>query len=758
MHNQIENYLCMSWDCMRLYVTLGITTVVSSSLFLCIGHSFSYFLIKGKVSPSLNICLGISLISIICYYIRMLGISMGTSITVVLILIVIFCGIGNIIYQRKKIQKCKLINLKKNALRIGPLIFFMTLFWAQHFIANGISETPVGCLGNNDVFAWAFITDCFLNNANAANVVPSGFGFFERLKMDCYGTYLLLAFFAKANNGFSLEAVPFLVTTLLTLIGALIYEIINFCFRLSKTASLALATLTASNSFLFYIAHNGFLSQLAGTAMYLAVILFIIKYYKKPHKYRKTVLFSILLSGLIVFYPAGSIVFLLSIVCIFLLTKCFKTTNTGKLFQVIEVKYLILSAVLAFFLIPQICLSSVKIICTAADIAAGWPLPFINITYLLSLPIRTVFPGHASFQGLPWVVAIMSIALAVYTFHVILFRKNNLVRNKFLLVYFLFLAAYAFYFKLKPNSYQAWKLASYLILPLGFIPSSAFLSSLSNCKKVKLENGLLKTILQRCFLAFASIYFFYVPTRYQNQSILNYKTIQNIKNLKSKLYNDEVRNLVLTTPAHGSTMILFSLLSKEFVLYPLANSYLAPADNGDLSKLDQQNARMISLEEGKESNSNVKRWTYKELAFNSLDDKFSTYLFRQNSFNSIPVNVLSGLYNAEDWGAWSSGNKTEFEIDISTKTEKSIHSIVFEVNPFGNPEFDILINDVFYKHYKINQKESLNIELKPQVNINDKLKVSFLIKNPISPSELNPDNRDQRLLALGFVSFKIICK
>jgi hypothetical protein len=330
------------------------------------------------------------------------------------------------------------------------------------------------------------------------------------------------------------------------------------------------------------------------------------------------------------------------------------------------------------------------------------------------------------------------------------------MRNKLLLIYFLYLAAYAFYFKLKPNSYQAWKLASYLILPLGFIPSSAILSSLSNCKKVKLESGLLKTILQRCFLASATIYFFYVPTRYQNQSVLNYKTIQNIKNLKNKLYDDGVRNLVLTTPAHGSTMILFSLLSKEFVLYPLANSYLAPADNGDLSKLDQENTRMISLAEEKESNSRINRWTYKELAYNSLDDKFSTYLFRHNTFNSIPVKVLSGLYNAEDWGAWSSGNKTEFEIDISAKDKKSIKSIVFDVNPFGNPEFDILINDIFYKHYKINQKEKLIIEFNPKTSINDKLKVSFRIMNPRSPSQLYPGNLDQRLLGLGFVSFKFI--
>ena len=741
---------------MRLYVSLGFSIVVSYCLFFCIGHNFSYFLMKRKVSPSLCICIGISLFSILCYYFFMTGISMGTSIIVVILFAVIFCIVRMITCQKIKLQKCRLIYLEKNAIRATPLVFFTILFLSQHFIANGISETPVGCLGNNDVFSWAFIADCFLNNANAAHVVPSGQGYFDGLKINCFGTDALLAFYAKANNVFALEAVPYLAVTLLTLIGALIYEIIYFCFRFSKIVSLGLATLSASNSFLFYIAQNGFLSHLAGTAIYLAILLFIIKYYQNLHKYRKTVLFAILLSGLYVFYPAGSIVFLLSIICIFVLLKCVKITRTGQLFQSIELKYLILAGVLVFFLIPKICLSSVRTICTAADIAAGWPLPFINITYLLSLPIRTVFPGQASFQELPWVVSIMSIGLAFYAFYMILFHRKNILRNKLYLVYFLYLAVYAFYFQLKPNSYQAWKLASYLILPLAFIPSSAILSSLCNFKKVKLESGPLKTILPGCFLACATIYSFYVPTHYKNESILNYKTIQNIKSLKSRLYEDGVRNLVLTTPAHGFTMILFSLLSKEFVLYPLANSYLAPASNDDLYKLDYQNTRQISLEEGKENDSRMKRWTYKEQVFNRLDDSFTTYFFSQNSFNAIPVIVLSGLYNAEDWGAWSSGNKTEFEIDISAKNKKRIKSLLFNVNPFGNPEFDIYINDKFYKHYKINQKESLIIELNPETDINGKLKLSFRIINPRSPSQLYPGNLDQRMLGLGFVSFKFI--
>jgi hypothetical protein len=323
--------------------------------------------------------------------------------------------------------------------------------------------------------------------------------------------------------------------------------------------------------------------------------------------------------------------------------------------------------------------------------------------------------------------------------------------NKLLFVYFLYLAVYAFYFQLKPHTYQAWKLASYLILPIGYIPISAFIYSLYNCTKLKLERGPLKTILPVCF----AIYSLYVPTQFKNESILSYKTIQNIKSLKSKLYDEGVKNLVLTTPEYGFTMILFSLLSKEFVLYPLANSCLSPANISYLYKLDKQNTRLISLEEGKENGSSKKCWTYKELAFNRFDDKFTTYSFRQNTLNSFPEIVCTGLYNAEDWGAWSSGNKTEFEIDLSAKTEKSIQSIVFEVIPFGNQECDILLNNIFYKHYKINQKQYLNIELNQETNINKKLKLSFLIKNPKSPADLNAQNHDQRLLGLGFVNCEI---
>jgi hypothetical protein len=699
-----------------------------------------------------NVIVGIALLCLILYYFYLIKVPINTVLSVILSISTVSLLILAV-SKINSISKTSAFWGKNFYVFIASGIYFIGILLTQYFIVYGVSDRPTGYLGNNDLFSWSFMSDCFLERSNAKNVIPSGALYFERIKFNCIGTYFMLALFSKVADKSSLEVITCLVLTFLALQGLILTQLIKYIYKTSDLVSVSMATITLSNSFYFYVAQNYFLSQVAATTIFLAAILFLLKYQRAIHYIKYTSVFVVILSAIVLLYQASVVVFY-ALLCLIMFFEAIGQRRTR------DALYRSSKLLFSFFLriavlLPYFCFDLLEILHHVSNVIVQWELPFISLDYLLSLPTFNIFPKSTWLNTSPAVVSIVAFGCLMYTSYILFNDKRNCLKMRMLSVFSLSLLVYAIYFQVKPMSYQAWKFASYAILPLSFIPLTATLSFFAKISKRILINK----FAEKALFLFSTMYLFFISNKYNAKSFYNYETLQRIKKLENKLSEEKIKNVLLQTPPFGPTMILIPFFAKNFKIFPLSASYFEKATIADYINVAEDSTKVISIDSNSYENSNMKDLYFVDSQFSKNKAEF-IYCFNTGAINLFSGIELksTGLGVAEHWGAWSNGSEVNFRIQIpSTKTE-SFKSILFDLMPFKTQNFDVYINDKFYNSFYMEKKGQIKITLHHMPQKNAYIRIVFKIKNAQCPAMLDSRSSETRTLGLGFIRLELSAK
>jgi len=153
---------------------------------------------------------------------------------------------------------------------------------------------------------------------------------------------------------------------------------------------------------------------------------------------------------------------------------------------------------------------------------------------------------------------------------------------------------------------------------------------------------------------------------------------------------------------------------------------------------------------------------YTEIRLFGLSIRFKARIFNKNlCFKKIPSECLKGFYDAESWGRWSHGRKSEILLPVyyTNKDLKIDFKLqVFALNKILNQKVD-----VFVKNKKIATWNFVNKKVSPKTEIvipnnllnkNGVIAIKFAYSKTISPKKLG-QGKDNRNLAIGFESLKI---
>lgn len=704
---------------------------------------------------------GMAMITFVAWYSYRLGIQIYVFITVAVAIAIILAGIITFKYIRSAENQKRATISKRYFNDFYIIIAIISVFTVQSIIAFKFIGEPIGRLHNNDIFAWALIADHFLGNANINNITPGGAAYLNSSSTDAWGTFFNLAMAAKMGGRHSLEATPSFVVMCLTLITFTLYEITKKAFALPSTVALIVATLTGAGSFVFYIAYNGFYGQLLGTIFFLNLIHSILNSYDKIDDYlTNTATFFLSITGLLLVYQSGFFVFgLFSIVFCMLqsihnryFTHSFTSTILTKSHT--PIYQLLLALTISLTLLPELSWYTIQRTIVVSDVMAGWPLPLISPAYLLSLPVWLPFP---KLQG-----SIVHYGLAALFFGLVVF--NSLIQLKkndikmpvaaFSLISLLGLSIsiYALAYYIKGGVYQTWKLAAFIVIPSSFainalIAKSVYVVCSFKSKKTNL-------IVLTFFILMSLINFVSIPFR----SILDpYSSkIYSLKAIKETALAQNVKTIILGTPAYGDTMAAFNYLSKDFKLIPLSQSYISSTNISDLNSEDKKITRLLipAKCEGNQSDASKSRYilttglklTFEKFNFNAVDLDCSFY---------SGVTLGQGFSSSESWGTWTIGDRASIEVIVPIDLQGKDLVTKFEINPFDEQSVVIKGNGVILGNYVLKGQTNLTIKVPSELPKSNKIIFDFTISNPRLAREFYPDNHDPRLLGLGFVSMML---
>lgn len=626
-----------------------------------------------------------------------------------------------------------LYKTKKNFLNLfvffTPLILFLILFlFKGNFLLTG---------GNNDTYNWALSSNEILGRSNFENILPHGKLFWEGLKHDGFGSYVFNAlipslfssnalFFSSVNIAIVFSFYHLVLFVLLCKLGV---EKLSYLFSL----------FWITNPLFIYLGANYFFGQLLGT---LFVFTATLAYAEASEISKKSwvKIVALIPSVFLIFvsYQSGFLPLIITLFIIIstLLDRKFSYSLNRKNFLklLISKSPFIFHILCAFFvcliLSPDTAKHLIIQLRFAYSAFIGWSLPILDPFTLIGFPTNLLVETPISFY-------------ALLTFLVVLLNlvgKNKLNSINYLslgLTYLFFLFTAYIIISLansRPNNYQIWKAASFIILPFGFLFVSLLVNHFvkSSANFISFSRGFyILAIIISCssFFTATSTYF----NSYYDQYL-------NINSLRKEILSQNIdkRDIVLLTDDWRDTEISMNLLSKTSKLIPLNNTAIKPADLNFLTN----EAYYFIVPHCNDKN--------RYLLINSISMIFY-YEFGNNGCGLLKKALnFNGLYESESVGRWSNGGNVFFSLDLNLFRNYMPKQILFRVSPFlpnfiKYQDFDIYINNIFFKSLRLDKETDISL---PIYHSTDILQIQFKIHHPISPVDFGSD--DPRKIAILF--------
>jgi hypothetical protein len=638
------------------------------------------------------------------------------------------------------------------------------------FLAPPVSDNylPITRIFNNDIFNY-FVLGKYVQDPGTPNI--ANFSFFDTPSMMLLFTPAILTWINAVATVFrndTLAATMPVIFGSASLIGCSVVYLSRIAFNLSWRYALCIGTVTVSGPFFRYIVGNYFLSSLSAIFFTLLLLKDSVKFVQFDHQSRWSKFasrFAALYIVIFYSYPPLLVVAIglqvgFCVIYLMLYRKLHPLTDSMAVIYTLKTIFqwgfgFISCLALVVIVDPWHAHQMFRFLhVIQSKSGIGWPLDLISPFGIFGFPSTITLHGPAS-HLIAINVSVLTLLLLGCIYLRWAKRLTSVAGMSIFLLSSLSLLFYFAYFFHDGTTYQQWKMASYLPLPLAFAFFGAIgeLAGEKNSRTCISSRIVLIVTCSAIVLCNLALHFRQEPKYDEFSSI--YRDLAAIDMVGGP------KDLYIKMSTFSSTFFAVYFINTK-TLHLLSPSYYRREDF---------DMRMVSISrplflEGMDCDVNEGNITIRGVGCLYRTPPHLEF-GRQYDFNSTIPGVIStsGLGETEAWGTWNNAKSVEINMLLapSSAGKAGVHYINLLLRPLiiGQVKSQIVQTSCggqVFKEYAFTQQEWVSV---PYTNSdfrgegNRELAVNMTLPNAFIPNEVDSSNPEKRLLGVGFISLSI---
>jgi hypothetical protein len=627
---------------------------------------------------------------------------------------------------------------------------------------------PITRIFNNDIFNY-FILASYAQHPGTPTI--ANFSFLDTPSMMLQFTPAILTLFAAVATIFRGDAMAATMPIIFgagALLGCCIAHLAQRAFNLSRCFAICVSLAAISTPFFRYIVGNYFLSSLFSTFFLLLLLKDSVRFIQIGADLRWPkflVNFSPLYILIFYCYPPLCVIAIgLQAGLIFIyftISHYFFRRESGAkaihpLMAAVRLgQGLILSIALVAIVDPQHISQMVtflRFISSRGGI--GWPMDLISP---LAIYASTPFMDLKVLQS--QIIAIAVSALAILVVLLVYVRRISSLTSPaglsvFLLSSFSLLTYFAFFFH-SGATYQQWKIASYLPLPLSFALLGAIgeLVHEKNSKILIPPQKLLLGICAGIVLSNAALHFRVEP-KYEGFDA-------DYTNLTALGMINGPADIYIKMASFSSTFFAVYFVHSK-ILHLLSPSYYSQ-ETMDMRTVSPSRPLFLEGTDCVEDEGNIPIKGVGCLYHQPPHLEIG----RQYDFSKLIPGLLevTGLSDTETWGIWSDAKKVKLNLligsmhdDLSNKNYINLLLRPFTAGPIKSQRVQVALGDHVIQTYSLNHQQWISVPFSATDLRNKEsreLSIELTLPDALAPNSVDPRSSERRLLGVGFVSLSV---
>jgi hypothetical protein len=553
--------------------------------------------------------------------------------------------IVNLVKNNNQFELKKII--KDNRIILVPISISLVLSFCYSFrgITGGLEPW---WSENADYFNWILLADYWKGDFKPEQFSVTNMATILR-EIGAFGTEIFFAFFASANGKTSFFSSLGFLIVLYSIIGSFVYLIVYKLLKLQQVLALIISILLVVSTFMVYLGFMGFYGHLFGLFCYLNCIYAIAHTENvSAREYFFKLLFPILL--LYMGYQGAFIFFVFMVFCFMCINFIFKykelyINQSENKFFLIKKEFLpfFIAILISLVIVPQMIRSFITRSIYSVIQESGFGLTLLDPLLFTGIPLEndTLQLRRSNASLFTYLIDIV-IVIIIFALNSYFKNKNtNPRREKYQLksLFYMFLFSVILYlvsFSIKGDIYQVWKLASYVILPLAFIPTSLLVLLLANIcnQKKKLFFVLIAAAIAMVLTPkIASSILSYDEQKNKSEE---YRSVLNIYNHINQYKDIALTKDKIVFDFDSDSINYFSALASESwesKIYFREQFYLIPSNADFISFMDKDTVFLTNI--------NYKGMYGSEIAH--ARDKFEIYVYDYDDILNRGMVVYANL-------------------------------------------------------------------------------------------------------------------
>lgn len=626
----------------------------------------------------------------------------------------------------------------------GFFIFFIILA-ALYSVLVADRRLPVAITENNDIWAYAKFTHLVLGQPIGNNIVGTDL-LKTRVASQTPTAFMLLAGLAYYTGQ---NVVDILSVGLILILTSSAYLVKELCVRhwhIRTPLAYLIALAWVTSSFSFYLASNYFFAQWLGICLFLATLLVVLRNNKENIPIQTATL-SLLNYLTFMTYPALFFPYMGILLFIVGIEAAFSKMDSGAVFfnsSVASALFSIpISLIIAFVLDPHHFKTMMSLMAVLSNATAGWPFSLLNPLALMMFPFTHIDFGSMISKVIGYAVIFGLIGYLTYR----AYKTKTLSAAQFALstVFISGLVVYLCYYAFKGASYQQWKFAGSVILPLSFLPITAVVSAFDA------QRAIHNTIKYTFLIVLIAINIFLMNKRVAQSDIARYAPLRQLAHLDQEVNLKDI-NVDLKDDFKGTMIATQFINQKPLTLW--SRSYFSEDKAENYTKLSRDNILVTNSCSVFDAQNMTMLGEAFCIIYGAPRLKEEFFIKFNTSLPSIIK--TTGLSGQENWGRWSDGHKVVLEIPVNMEwrgVELNIEGAPFLPPGIMRQRMLFSVHGVKLKEVTASSASEIVVYLNREMFDNGYVSLTIDLPDAVSPSKFG--STDPRVLGFGFHSLQV---
>ena len=632
---------------------------------------------------------------------------------------------------------------------LKPVVAFSILFIilaALYSVLVADSRLPIISTGNNDIWSYSKFAKMTLSQPTGNNIVN-----FDLLRISAADqTPTSFMFLAGLAHFLGREVVDILFLGLILVLTMSITIVKELCVKywnVGKSLAYLIAIAWVTSSFYFYLVSNYFLAQLLGICFFMATLLVVT--HNEENFLIQTATLSLLNYLMFMTFPALFFPYMGVLLFLAVMQAAFSRRNSGAAFFTLRRASIFFSIPISLGIVCVLDLGHFKTMLSRmvelSSTNAGWPFNLLHPFALMAFPVTPIDSGIMIPKVMGYFAILTLLSYLTHRAH----KKKSLSAAQFALtsVFMASLVVYLCYYALKGASYQQWKFAGSVVMPLSFLPITVVVSAFNGKGRV---NSIAKHTLLIALIAMNV----FVMNKLTNSSPVD---LPRYASLRQLMYYDQDPNVKTINVDFGddftATMIAAQFINQK----PLAlwsRSYYSEDRVEDYSKLSRDDiwvTNSCSVFENK----NLAMLGELFVIIRGAPRLANEFLIKLNK-PLPPILKTAGLSGQESFGRWNDGHKVVLNIPVNVEwkgMKLKIKGSPYLPSGIKGQRMSFSVHGSKVKELSVSSESEIIIHFNRAMFDGGHVELIIDLPDAVSPSKFG--STDTRVLGFGFHTLEV---